>query len=155
MHSRNPFKFYVKLRFFSALFFSIIITINLVYQATIVGLNPLQLVLVGTLLESVCFLFEVPTGIVADIYSRKISVIIGIFLMGLGFIIEGTFPVFSAVLAAQVIWGIGATFVSGAREAWIADEVGESEAGKAFIRGQKAHQAGTFLGIAKHGPGKY
>ena len=31
----------------------------------------LQLVLVGTLLETVCFLFEIPTGVVADRYSRR------------------------------------------------------------------------------------
>jgi len=40
-------------------------TINLVYQVETVGLNPLQLVLVGTLLELVCFLGEIPTGVVA------------------------------------------------------------------------------------------
>jgi len=38
------------LRFFSAMFFSAVVAVNLVYQATVVGLNPLQLVLVGTLL---------------------------------------------------------------------------------------------------------
>jgi DHA3 family tetracycline resistance protein-like MFS transporter len=147
MTKQDPLQLYVRLRFLSAMFFSTIITINLVYQATVVGLNPLQLVLVGTLLEAVCFVFEIPTGIVADLYSRKLSVIIGIFLMGIGFIFEGIFPTFFAVLVAQVVWGIGATFVSGAREAWIADEVGEARAGKAFLKGQKANQAGAFCGI--------
>jgi len=141
-------KTYVGLRLFSSLFFAVIVTVNLVYQATVVGLNPLQLVLVGTLLEVVSFLFEVPTGIVADLYSRKLSVIIGVFLIGIGFTIEGSIPTFAAVLLAQVVWGIGFTFVSGAREAWIADEVGEEKAGKAFMKGQQASQLGTFVGIA-------
>ena len=39
---------------------------------------PLQLVLVGTTLELACFLFEIPTGIVADLYSRRLSVVIGV-----------------------------------------------------------------------------
>jgi DHA3 family tetracycline resistance protein-like MFS transporter len=147
MENNNPLQLYVRLRFLSALFFSTIITVNLVYQTTVVALNPLQLVLVGTLLEAVCFIFEIPTGIVADLYSRKLSVIIGIFLTGIGFILEGAFPIFFAVLIAQVVWGIGATFVSGAREAWIVDEVGEANAGKAFMKGQKASQTGAFLGI--------
>lgn len=147
MNKQNPLDVYIKLRFFSALFFSTIITVNLVYQATVVGLNPLQLVLVGTLLEAVCFVCEIPTGIVADLYSRKLSVIIGVFLIGLGLVFEGIFPTFFAVLVAQIIWGIGATFVSGAREAWIADEVGKRESGKAFMKGQKANQMGMFLGI--------
>lgn len=148
MDKNRALKTYVGLRLFSSLFFAVIVTVNLVYQATVVGLNPLQLVLVGTLLEVVSFLFEVPTGIVADLYSRKLSVIIGVFLIGIGFTIEGSIPTFAAVLLAQVVWGIGFTFVSGAREAWIADEVGEEKAGKAFIKGQQASQVGTFIGIA-------
>jgi DHA3 family tetracycline resistance protein-like MFS transporter len=139
---------YVVLRFLSALFFAVIVTVNLVYQATVVGLNPLQMVLVGTLLEFVSFVFEVPTGIVADLYSRKLSVIIGVVLVGAGFMLEGLIPLFATVLLAQVIWGIGYTFISGAREAWIADEVGDKDAGKAFMKGQRAGQVGTFVGIA-------
>jgi len=119
-----------------------------VYQATVVGLNPLQLVLVGTMLEVVSFIFEVPTGIVADVYSRKWSVIIGLFLIGLGFTVEGLFPTFGAILIAQIIWGIGSTFVSGAREAWIADEIGEDKAGKAFSKGTQMSLLGSFIGIA-------
>jgi DHA3 family tetracycline resistance protein-like MFS transporter len=148
MIGNQALKLYIRLRFFSALFFAVIVTVNLVYQATVVGLNPLQLVLVGTLLEFVSFIFEIPTGIVADLYSRKLSVMIGMILVGLGFMLEGLVPVFEAVLLAQIVWGIGYTFISGAREAWIADEVGEKEAGRAFIKGQQAGQLGTFIGIA-------
>lgn len=139
---------YLVLRFFSSLFFAVIVTVNLVYQATVVGLNPLQLVLVGTLLEFITFVFEVPTGIIADLYSRKLSVTIGVVLAGLGFMIEGLIPTFFSVLVASVVWGLGYTFISGAREAWIADEVGEADAGMAFMKGQQAAQIGTFIGIA-------
>lgn len=148
MDKIGALKAYIILRFFSSLFFWVIVTVNLVYQATVVGLNPFQLVLVGTLLEFVSFVFEVPTGIVADLYSRKLSVIIGVVLVGIGFMIEGLNPTFAAVLIAQVVWGIGYTFISGAREAWIADEVGEKDAGIAFMKGQQAGQIGIFVGIA-------
>jgi DHA3 family tetracycline resistance protein-like MFS transporter len=147
MGKLDAFKVYLTIRFFSSLFFATIVTVNLVYQATVVGLNPLQLVLVGTVLEIVSFFFEIPTGIVADLYSRRLSVITGLFLIGLGFAVEGLFPTFLAVLIAQVIWGIGFTFVSGAREAWIADEVGEEKAGKAYIEGNQMSQAGSLIGI--------
>jgi DHA3 family tetracycline resistance protein-like MFS transporter len=33
------------------------------------------------------------------------------------------------VLLSQVIWGIGWTFISGAHDAWIADEIGPDNAG--------------------------
>ncbi len=144
----DPLRVYLTIRFLSALLFSVIVTVNLVYQATVVGLNPLQMVLVGTVLELATFLFEVPTGIVADVYSRKLSVMIGLILIGLGFTVEGTFPNFIAILIAQIIWGIGFTFVSGAREAWIADEIGENSAGKAYTKGAKVSLIGSFIGIA-------
>ena len=70
----DPIKVYAMIQFWSSLLFSVIVTVNLVYQATVVGLSPLQMILVGTVLETVSFLFEVPTGIVADVYSRKLSV---------------------------------------------------------------------------------
>ena len=126
---------------------SLIFTVNLIYQATVVGLDPLQLVLVGTTLEATAFLFEVPTGVVADVYSRRASVVIGYVLIGVGFVVEGAFPVFAAVLLAQVIWGIGYTFTSGALEAWLSDEIGEANAGRAFLRAAQIARLGTLAGI--------
>jgi MFS transporter, DHA3 family, tetracycline resistance protein len=128
----------------SSLFFTLVFSVNMVYQVQTVGLTPLQLVLVGTLLESSVLLFEVPTGIVADVYSRRLSMVIGYVLIGAGFIVEGAFPVFGAVLLSQVLWGIGYTFTSGANEAWITDEVGEAQNGAIFMR---ASQIGNLLGI--------
>lgn len=128
--------------------FTLVATLNLVYQATVVGLSPLQLVLVGTMLEAVCFIAEVPTGIVADLYSRRLSVLIGLVLLGCGWVLEGSVPHFAAVLVAQVIWGTGYTFTSGATEAWIADEIGDDTVVTAvFVHGTKAAQAGTIGGI--------
>jgi len=128
------------------LFFSTIVTTNLVYQVETVGLSPLQLVLVGTILETTVFLFEVPTGIVADVVSRRLSVILAMFLTGLGFLIEGTIPVFAGVLLGQVVWGIGATFSSGALEAWVADELGEEQAGRAYLRASQVSSIAAFFG---------
>lgn len=114
------------------------------YEATVAGLTPLQLVLVGTTLEVSVFLFEVPTGIVADVYSRRLSIILGYLLMGLGFLLEGFFPFFLPILLAQVIWGLGYTFTSGATQAWISDEIGEEPANKLFLR---ATQLGLFASL--------
>jgi MFS transporter, DHA3 family, tetracycline resistance protein len=145
LHRFNAYKTYLFLEGAQSLLFSMIFTASVIYQVSIVGLSPLQLVLVGTLLEVIYFSFEIPTGIVADLYSRRLSIIVGLLLIGIGFFVEGTFPLFVAVLAAQVFWGIGATFTSGAVEAWISDEIGEQEAGRAFLR---AAQIGHITGIA-------
>ena len=143
----EPVPAYLLLSGGSSFLFTLIFTLNLVYQATVVGLSPLQLVLVGTLLETVCFIFEVPTGVVADRYSRRLSVLIGLFLVGVGFTIEGSIPTLAAVLACQVLWGIGATFLSGAIEAWITDEVGDEHVGPVFVRGTQVGLIGTMIGI--------
>jgi DHA3 family tetracycline resistance protein-like MFS transporter len=121
--------------------------VNLLYHATVVGLNPLQLVLVGTLLETVCFIGEIPTGIVADVYSRRLSILIGLVLTGIGFSVEGLFPTFGAVMLSQVIWGIGATFLSGAIEAWITDETSEDTVGHIFLRGTQIGLIATIAGV--------
>lgn len=47
------------------------------YETTTAGLDPLQLVLVGTALELSVLLLEVPTGVVADVVSRRLSIIVG------------------------------------------------------------------------------
>jgi DHA3 family tetracycline resistance protein-like MFS transporter len=122
-------------------------TLNLVYHVQTVGMTPLQLVLVGTTLEVTAFLSQIPTGIVADLYSRRLSVIIGYALVGAAFVIEGMVPSFLVILATQLLWGIGITFVDGAEEAWIVDEVGEERSGQVFTRGAQVGQLATVLGI--------
>jgi DHA3 family tetracycline resistance protein-like MFS transporter len=131
----NGYTVFLFQEFAASLLFAVIFTASTLYQVQTVGLNPLQLVLVGTVLELTAFLAKVPTGIIADVYSRRLSILIGFVLVGIGFLVEGSIPQFWAVLLAQVIWGIGATFQSGALEAWVADQVGEANAGKAFLRG--------------------
>ena len=100
--------------------------------------------------KSSAFVFEMPTGVVADVFSRRLSIIIGMFVMGLGFVVEGSFPFFAPILLAQVLWGLGYTFTSGATEAWIADEVGEARSGQAFLRASQIGTIGSLIGI---GPG--
>jgi DHA3 family tetracycline resistance protein-like MFS transporter len=143
----DPFTLYLILELCSSLFFSLVFTVNLLYHVTVVQLTPLQLVLIGTILETTVFLFEIPTGVLADVKSRRLSVIIGYALIGLGFILEGSLPFFAAVALAQVVWGFGYTFTSGATQAGIVDEAGEQRAGEAFLRGSQAGQAGGLIAI--------
>lgn len=147
MNNRRSYIVFLTIQGADSLFFALITTINLVYQVQMVHLDPLQLVLVGTALETSCFIVQVPTGIFADIYSRRWSVIIGFLLVGIGFTLEGSFPTFAIVLISQVIWGVGSSFVSGALEAWVADEVGEEHIGPVFIRGTQVGQLTALVGI--------
>ena len=124
-----------------------VFTTSSLYEVTVAGLTPLQLVLIGTTLELSTFLFEVPTGIVADVYSRRLSIVIGYILTGLGFLIEGFFPFFLPIILAQVVWGLGYTFGSGAKQAWITDEIGEENANKLFLRAARYGSIAFLSGL--------
>jgi DHA3 family tetracycline resistance protein-like MFS transporter len=135
-----------------ALFFNVLAVTNLVYQVEVAHLDPLHLLLIGTVLELTCLVFQVPTGLLADAFSRRWAIVIGFGLVGAGFILEGLVPRFSAIAIAQVIWGVGATLRDGADDAWITDEVGEARAGPLFLRASQIAQAaglvGIFVGVA-------
>lgn len=122
-------------------------TLFSVYLIVDAGLDPFRLLILGTVLEASVLVFEVPTGVVADVVSRRLSVIVGLFVIGAGLFVTGAFESFGLLVLGSTLWGLGWTFVSGAEEAWIADEVGEDEAAKLYLRGAQAGQLGALLGI--------
>ncbi len=148
MRNRGASSIYIFLSGMSSLSYSMIFTINLIYQINIVGLNPLQLMLVGSVQQSINFLSQVPTGILADMYSRRWAVVLGLFLVGTGYLVEGLIPVFTVVLMAAGIGGLGATLVNGADAAWIADEMGTEHTGQIYIQAAQFGSITSLLGIA-------
>lgn len=145
--SKDPTFVYLVMSVGGALFFSVLAVTNLVYQVEVAHLDPLHLLLVGTVLELTCLVFQVPTGLLADAFSRRWAVTFGYGLIGAGFILEGLVPRFNAIAIAQVIWGIGATLTDGADDAWITDEVGSDQAGPLFLRASQLAQAAGLVGI--------
>jgi MFS transporter, DHA3 family, tetracycline resistance protein len=143
----NPLAVYYLLEGATSLLFHIVVTLYVVYYATVVQLDPLQIVLIGTLFEVTIFLFEIPTGVVADVYSRRLSIILGVGITGVGLLIEGIFPIFAAILIAQLLSGIGATLMSGAIQAWITDEIGVERASSAFLRAAQIRILCGMIGI--------
>src|SRR5579859_6909342 len=141
---RRPLAVYFALEGALALLMALYGTVTAIYRVQVAGLNPLQLTLVGTALEGSVFLLQVPTGALADVFSRRLSIVVGIALMGAGFLLEGLSPHFGPILLAQVLWGAGYTFISGAEEAWITDEVGVERANHGFLR---AGQVGMVAGL--------
>jgi MFS family permease len=124
-----------------------IFTVIAVYYIVVVRVNPLQLILIGTVLEVAEFVWEVPTGMLADTYGRRFAVIAGTFLFGFSYVFQGLMPLFAAILALEAIRGIGNACISGALAAWIAQEVGEGRVGRVFARGAQVRQAGGLVGI--------
>jgi len=143
----DSYKLFIGTAIYYRFCWALMTTVSMVFMVTVVGLDPLQMVLVGTVLELSAFLFEIPTGLIADVYSRRLSIIIGYVMMGSGYMLLGLFPRFDVVLVSQVIWGIGSTFISGASQAWISDEIGESRANQSYIVASQVGKIGLLIGI--------
>ncbi len=145
--SKDPTFVYLVLSAGWPLFFGTLAVTNLVYQVQVAHLDPLRLLLVGSVLELTCLVFQVPTGLFADAFSRRWAVATGCSVVGAGFILEGSIPQFTSILISQVVWGIGATLVDGAEDAWITDEIGEEAAGHLFLRASQVGQVTGLIGI--------
>ena len=118
-----------------------------VYLVRELHFSPLQLVLMGTAMEAAVFLCEVPTGVVADTYSRRLSLIIGYLGMGVAWAAVGLVSAPWLIIALWALWGLSYTFTSGAEQAWITDEVGFENVGSVFLRGARYGQVGSVLGL--------
>jgi len=118
-----------------------------VYLVQELHLSPLQLVLMGTAMEAAVFVFEVPTGVVADTYSRRLSLVIGYLGMGLAWLAVGLVSAPWLIVVLWALWGLAYTFTSGAEQAWIADEVGADKVGPIFLRAARWGQAGAVVGL--------
>src|SRR3989344_2222395 len=68
-------------------------------------------------------LFEIPTGIIADRYGRKFSVILGQFLMAIVSFFIPSFKGYLPLILAFILWGAVLTFISGADYAWVIDNL--------------------------------
>src|SRR6202171_301164 len=126
---------------------SLLFTVMSIYFVTRVGMDPLQLVLVGTVCEATILAFEVPTGVLADVYSRRLSIVIGQTLFGLAYLVQGAVPLFVPLLPAEIVRGVGETCLSGARQAWLADEVGTERVATIFLRARQLRLWASLVGI--------
>ncbi|MFI5954780.1 MFS transporter [Cryptosporangium sp. NPDC051539] len=145
------YRVFLGIQFAMAAVSGLVYTTVVVYRVDAAGLNPLQLVLVGTALEAAYFGFQLPTGVLADIGSARACVVAGVAVLGAGCVVEGLLPVFYGILAAQVVGALGYALVSGALEAWIAGEVGTADLTRVYLRGSQAGLVGTLVGTAVSG----
>ncbi|NNC80044.1 MAG: MFS transporter [Acidimicrobiales bacterium] len=95
----------------------------IVWWVVELDLSPIELVLMGTVLEACVLLFETPTGVVADLQSRRRSLVIAQVIMAIAFVWAVASHNFWVILPAQALFGIGWTFRSGADVAWVTDEL--------------------------------
>jgi DHA3 family tetracycline resistance protein-like MFS transporter len=68
---------------------------------------------VGTIMELAVFLTEVPTGMVADLYSRQLSVILGLCIIGTGIALIGSYQRSGALRSGACSGALGARSLAG------------------------------------------
>ena len=86
-------------------------------------LSPFRLAVLGTALVLSILVTETPTGVVADLYSRKYSVVAAYVVMGTAMALGPVTELFGVLVVWQVLWGVGWTLQSGAATAWMTDEL--------------------------------
>jgi MFS family permease len=119
-----------------------------VYLVVDADLSPSQLVLIGAAQGVVALVFEVPAGVVADVISRKWSLVVSHVLMGTAMIATGLVTDFGPLVATQMLWGLSWTFASGADVAWITDELDQpARISVVLMRSGRAQLTGAAAGI--------
>ena len=107
------------------------------------------------------FIFEIPTGTVADFFGRKISMFLGSTVCILAVVVYVSYPNFYVFLIGETIWALAFTLKSGANEALIYDSlkiIGQEERSKnIYSRMESSKMAGILIGallgsvLAKYG----
>jgi MFS family permease len=95
----------------------------LVLFLTAKGLSFTEIMLLQSVSAISVFLFEVPTGALADKMGRKYSVILGAFLWAVGLLLYIVGKGFIIFMLSEIVFSLGSAFRSGADSALIYDSL--------------------------------
>lgn len=117
------------------------------------GFDLLEMNLINLSFMVFVFLFEVPTGLIADFFGRKVSVIVGLCLYSLSFFWYFLAGSFWQCLGAEIVGALAATCISGALDALVVDSLKSvnytGSINRVFSRGEISQLSvvvGAFLG---------
>lgn len=119
----NIWKYYVFSSLMSINFFMPIVVVFFLSN----NLSFTQIMLLQTVYSVVIVLMEVPTGAVADVMGRKVSILAGAILTAGGCALYATGYSFYQFIVAEITWGVGSTFLSGALSAFLYETLQELE----------------------------
>src|SRR5437016_4033980 len=122
--SKNIQNIYLFLMLFNTLAASFIWGVNTLFLLD-AGLSNIEAFAANAFFTVGQVIFEIPTGIVADMWGRRMSYLLGAFTLGVSTLLylwawEVHGP-FWAWALTSILLGLGFTFFSGATEAWLVD----------------------------------
>jgi len=150
-------KTYLLLTLLNTLAASFIWGINTIFLLD-AGLSNLEAFAANAFFAAGQVLFEVPTGIIADMYGRRVSYLLGTITLGIStYLYLYAWQIHAPFLywaITSVLLGLGFTFFSGATEAWLVDALKftkfkgnlDSVFAKAQVVGGVAMLSGSVLG---------
>jgi MFS family permease len=149
---------YYVLGFGNTLAASLIWGVNTIFLLD-AGLNNFEAFSANAFFTAGMVLFEVPTGIVADAWGRRLSYLLGTVTLAvttaLYVLLWYVHGPFWAWAISSVLIGLGFTFFSGATEAWLVDALHatgyQGSLDAVFARGQVFTGAGMLLGAGGGG----
>jgi MFS family permease len=109
---------YIAYTIFKNIGFGLFVSVWSVYLLQVRGWSLAQIALVDATFFIASTFGEIPTGIVADRFSRKFSLIIGTAIMAMSVLGWLYAPSMALVIAAYLLMGLGFTFLSGAEDAF-------------------------------------
>lgn len=98
------------------------------------GLSTGQISSLFVIWSIVGFTLEIPSGALADAYSRRRIVAIAAVLRAVGFALWTFFPSYPAFAAGFVLWGAASAMTSGSVEALVYDELAAAGATGRYVR---------------------
>lgn len=90
------------------------------------GLNYSQIFWIFTVGAAFSFIIEIPTGVIADVYGNRKSIIFSKLLIFIAFIMFGLAGNFIALLIANLIYELGKSFRSGTETAYVYNYLAET-----------------------------
>lgn len=118
-------------------------------------MNLFEIAVLASVFEASILLLEIPTGVFADIFGRKRSVVSSYLLQSLAGFIFLLSPGFWFFALAEIIQGLGETLKTGALEAWMVDNLKaigeEGRQSRTFANGERFSRLGLLMGIALGG----
>ena len=156
--ARKVQRTYLTLLLFNTLAASLIWGINTLFLLD-AGLNNLEAFAANAFFTAGFVLFEIPTGVVADLRGRRASYLIGLITLAISTLLYlymwYVAAPFWAWALASLFLGLGFTFLSGAFEAWLADALEHAgEKGKlegVLAKGEIVEGAAMLVGSVAGG----
>ncbi len=142
--SPNIFKYYIW-RFINGFYF--IYALQAIYLLS-KGITPIQLGIFASATSICATIMEIPTGYVADKFSRRVSVSIGFFVSSLAFLGLIFVSNFYNLLLISFLMGLAQALKSGATESLIYDDLKQSASESEYL---KVSSRGSTLGTIAGG----